>query len=253
MGQVPATRITLVGDGRMARHFSHYLDLSGYSSLYRTWSRRLEAAQGLSLAQAVQGSDTVLLLIRDSEIEPFIQAHPELEGKTLVHFSGALITPFATGFHPLMTFSQDLYPLETYQAVWFVCEEGGAKFGDVLSFLSNRNITVPGELKPLYHALCVLGGNFTALLWQKVFKDFEERLGIPSEAALPYLRQVTTNLTENPGGALTGPLQRRDIPTLRKNRQALIGDPFQAVYEAFLGAVAPDMLQTLQAGREEKR
>ena len=90
----------------------------------------------------------------------------------------------------------------------------------------------------LYHALCVLAGNGSTLLWQKLFHDFESRLGIPPQVAFPYLQQVAGNLQHGPGHALTGPLDRGDTATVQANLAALDGDPFHAVYTALVRAHA---------------
>lgn len=64
MRQVPAldaVPIDIVGDGRVARHFLHYLNLLGFS--VRAWSRRAPAA---GPTEALASCRTVLLLIRDA-------------------------------------------------------------------------------------------------------------------------------------------------------------------------------------------
>jgi hypothetical protein len=44
-----------------------------------------------------------------------------LKAPRLIHFSGALVTPLATGMHPLMTFTKGFYELADYQKMAFVC------------------------------------------------------------------------------------------------------------------------------------
>jgi predicted short-subunit dehydrogenase-like oxidoreductase (DUF2520 family) len=81
-----------------------------------------------------------------------------------------------------------------------------------------------------------MSGNFTVLLWQKMFGDLEKRLGVPGAAAMPYLERVAANLRANPQGALTGPLARGDHQTIRKNIEALEGDRYQKIYQSFVDA-----------------
>jgi predicted short-subunit dehydrogenase-like oxidoreductase (DUF2520 family) len=80
----------------------------------------------------------------------------------------------------------------------------------------------------------VLGGNFSTLLWSKVLSDFSERLGLPAETLGPYMSQVCRNVLQSGGAALTGPLQRGDVGTIRRDLEALRGDPFAEVYRAFV-------------------
>src|SRR4051812_35105516 len=98
MGQVPTLRYGIVGDGRLARHLSHYFRKQGLD--LRTWSRR----GGGVAAESLGDRDILLLMISDAAIEPWIRDNPWTEGKRLIHFSGALASELATGFHPLMSF-----------------------------------------------------------------------------------------------------------------------------------------------------
>ncbi|MCM2324709.1 MAG: DUF2520 domain-containing protein [Oligoflexia bacterium] len=231
----------IVGDGRVARHFIAYLEQLRLP--YAQWSRKAAAANGITVEERLADCDVVLLLVSDSAIEPFAQEHPALREKRLVHFSGALVTPLAQGIHPLMAFGPTLYGPEVYETLAFVAEAGPLKFHEVFPSFPNPVFEIPAELKPRYHALCVLAGNFTVVLWRKLFEEFAGRLGLPAEAALPYLRRIARNLEENPAGALTGPLQRGDLATVTKNLQSLEGDAFQEVYLAFVRACAPALAE----------
>jgi len=233
MGQVPQAEFAIIGSGRMARHFCHYLDLLRIS--YRQWSRQTDP-QYTQLAQIIAPCDRVLLLINDTAIEPFITAHNCLHNKTLLHFSGQLVTKLAIGLHPLMTFNQQLYSLATYQKISFIVEQDAPPFSQLLPGLSNPNFRIDPNKKAFYHALCVLSGNFTVLLWQKFFTELEKTFAIPQQHTQEYLNQIFHNIQEDVQTALTGPLPRNDITTLNNNLQALSGDPFQQVYQAFVNA-----------------
>lgn len=233
MRQVPAldTPFGIVGDGRVARHFFHYFSLLGLSTC--TWSRR---APALSPPEALASCRTVLLLIRDAAIVPFIDAWPALQEKRLVHCSGSLVTPAAEGAHPLMTFGPTLYDLAQYRAIPFVLDAGGTAFADLLPGLPNPSFTIPAADRPYYHALCVMAGNFSTMLWLKLFDELQRRFGIPASAAHPYLARVAANLMADPLRALTGPLSRGDAEAMATNLEALEGDPFHSVYSAFVRA-----------------
>lgn len=198
MRQVPAldgTPIGIVGDGRAARHFLRYLNLLGRS--VRVWSRRMP---GAGPVEAFAPCRTVLVLIRDADIVPFIDAWPDLHEKQLVHLSGSLVTHAAQGVHPLMTFGHELYDLATYRSIPFILDSGGAPLHQLLPGLPNPSFT------------------------------------IPAAAAHPYLSQTTANLLKDASRALTGPLARRDLETISMNMKALDGDPFHDVYSAFARA-----------------
>jgi hypothetical protein len=229
MRQVP--EFGIVGNGRVARHFHHYFQLLRIPVL--AWSR---SEAGPSPPEALRSCGTVLLLIRDEAIAPLVGAWPDLRAKRLVHFSGSLVTPVAEAAHPLMTFGPDLYDLDAYRAIPFVLDAGGTPFAELLPGLPNPSYAIPAAQRPYYHALCVMAGNFSTVLWQKLFDELETRFDIPASAAHPYLARVAANLATDAGRALTGPLSRRDARTIAANLDALEGDPFQAVYSAFVRA-----------------
>jgi 2-dehydropantoate 2-reductase len=229
MGQVPAYGI--IGDGRVARHVRHYLTLLGIP--VRAWSRRNSPA---SPDEALDSCRTVLLLIRDDAIVPFVEHWPALRNKQLVHFSGSLVTPLAEAAHPLMTFGPELYDLGVYREIPFVLDAGRTPFAELLPGLPNPSFTIPAAERAYYHALCVMAGNFSTLLWQKLFEELETRFGIPASAAHPFARQVIANIVADARASLTGPLSRRDARTIAANLEALEHDPYQRVYAAFVRA-----------------
>ncbi len=220
--------IGIVGDGLIATHFAHYLDLEGLS--YTIWSRKKEKSTAVS---KLRDSTIILLLISDDSIVSFIKENPQLTSKTLLHFSGSLTTKEAIGFHPLMTFSKELYSLERYRKIPFVCEENDLSFKDVFPTLKNPYYQINTESKPLYHALCVLSGNFTTMLWQKTMNDFENTLNLPKEILNPYLDQVCLNIKSDVENALTGPIKRRDKATIKKNIGALQSRLWKKIYRLF--------------------
>ena len=234
MRQVPARDASpfgIVGSGRVARHFRHYFDLLDLS--VRTWSRREPSPDP---PEALNPCATVLILIRDAEIAAFIEAWPALQEKRLVHCSGSLVTPLAEAAHPLMTFGPELYDLADYRAIPFVLDAGGTPLAELLPGVPNPSFMIPAVDRPYYHALCVMAGNFSTMLWVKLFDELQRRFGIPTSAGHPYLTRVMANVMADGDRALTGPLTRGDRGAIATNLKALEGDPFHAVYTAFMRA-----------------
>ncbi|MCM2282285.1 MAG: DUF2520 domain-containing protein [Bdellovibrionaceae bacterium] len=239
----------LIGDGRVSTHFGRYFRLLGLR--FQSWSRKEDLS---TLAKRAEASSHILCLISDPAIEPFLSSNGLLfSNQILVHASGSLVTPLAHGAHPLMTFvdtqpyDMETYTLETYTSIPFVLEKGGPGFENLLPGLPNPHFEIDPRLKPLYHALCVMSGNFTVLLWQKVFSEFENTLGLPREALFPYLQRVTQNLRVDAEQALTGPLARGDHKAIAGHLRALGADPFAEVYRAFVKTVEsrPDLSESL--------
>ena len=213
----------IVGDGRVATHFAHYFRLAGI--LFRQWSRR-------SPAESLAACPVILLLVSDPAIEQLASRYPD---QTRVHFSGSFTSPEVHGMHPLMSFGRELYSQPEYERIPFVAEDP-ALFQRVFPRLANPCHGIRIEDKARYHALCAMAGNFTGFVWARLFQEFPARLGIPAEAAIPYLEQVCRNIAAaptQPESFLTGPIVRNDAEAVAKHLAALAGDPYRAVYEAF--------------------
>ena len=250
MGQVPERAdFLLIGDGRLARHLSHYFHKRNFHKRKLTverWSRRRgvidsgTGAPACGLDELLRRADRVLLAIRDDALEDFAARHrDEAAPETLwIHFSGSAVIDGVWSAHPLSTFARSLYDDETYASIPFVIEAEGPPFAELLPGLDNPSAAIPRQQKALYHALCVCAGNFTQILWQQLFSVFEGRLGLPPDLARPYLRQTAHNLDQAAGrDVLTGPLARRDHQTIEQNLTALRGaglTELARIYESFL-------------------
>jgi predicted short-subunit dehydrogenase-like oxidoreductase (DUF2520 family) len=216
----------LVGRGRAATHLRHYLELE--RQRVQQWHRGLAEASSVTLESAT----VILLAISDDALEGFVAAHPGLGHRPLVHFSGSLTLGGMIGLHPLMTFGPEPYDLETYRAIPFIEEQGATSFRDIFPALDNPVFALDSDLKPLYHALCVLAGNFTTVLWAKAFEEFESTLGLPREVLRPFLERTVANTLDAGSAALTGSLARGDRGTVARDLAALDGDPYAEIYRA---------------------
>lgn len=237
------TQYLIIGSGRAARHFSHYFEGLGLN--FTIWNRHEPWPR---LQECLEKATHVLVLLPDSAIAGFYQENLKNFGnvKTFVHFSGAHEFEGMVSAHPLMTFSETLYDLETYKQIPFVTTEADS-LKEILPGLPNLAFRIPAEKKPYYHALCVLSGNFTTLLWQKMSSGLQS-LGLPADIQIPYMNQIFQNLETDRSGALTGPLARKDLKTIQANDQALKGDPAQKIYRAFVEVYFPEALKSLEGG-----
>ena len=222
---VPAAErpLGIIGDGRVATHFCHYFRLVGVP--FRQWSRR-------SPQESLADCPVILLLVSDPAIDEVASHYPD---RTCVHFSGSFCSPHIHGMHPLMSFGRELYSRAEYELIAFVAEDP-AIFRRLFPRLANPCYGIRPEDKARYHALCAMAGNFTGFVWAKLFEEFPARLGIPAEAAIPYLERVCRNIAAAPtqaGTFLTGPIVRKDSRTVAKHIAALDGDPYRQVYETF--------------------
>jgi predicted short-subunit dehydrogenase-like oxidoreductase (DUF2520 family) len=229
----------IVGGGRLARHFSKYFRLLEIP--HTRWTRDRGSffnTFGLPdaeqrLRKTVDKSERVLLLVSDNAIGTLLKQYPFLHEKQLIHCSGAQSFPGVAGVHPLMTFAESLYDLQTYQSVPFLLETG-LSFDELFPGFPNPHFAIDVEDKARYHAMCVMAGNFSQILWKGVSDRFGQQFDLPAEALHPYLKQLAANFIQAPGTALTGPLARNDMQTIERNLNALAGDPMQGLYHAFI-------------------
>lgn len=230
MRQVPGSKYLIIGNGRLATHLTHYfLQLKIPVS---TWNRSQPANELKSL---LLNSKKILLAIKDDAIASFIDEY-QLAAERTIHFSGTLSIPGAIRMHPLMTFANVLYPLEDYKKIPFTGEVGSPSLQTLIPELNNPYYVIPKDNHDLYHALCVVAGPGSQVLWQQVFNLFEDRLQLPREAVTPYLERVFKNLLADSQNAVTGPWVRDDVSTIEKNQNALKNNPLANVYTSLLNA-----------------
>jgi predicted short-subunit dehydrogenase-like oxidoreductase (DUF2520 family) len=229
----------IIGGGRLARHFSEYFRLLEipHSRWARNRSPSLNTLEipdaGQRLRGTVNRAERVLILVSDDAIAPLLKQYPFLHEKQLIHCSGAVSLPGLAGAHPLMTFADHLYELEDYRTIPFILE-AGYRFSDLLPGLPNPHYTINAEDKARYHAMCVMAGNFTQILWKGISDRFERQFGWSEAVSHAYLERVAGNFIRNPVAALTGPLVRNDQQTIERNIRSLDGDPLQDLYHAFI-------------------
>jgi predicted short-subunit dehydrogenase-like oxidoreductase (DUF2520 family) len=206
-------------------------------------------------------ADRTLLLITDSAINLFLEQNSFLRTKKTIHFSGATQVPGIENVHPLMSFSQNLFSKEFYPSIPFSVfldnefdNENDTpsswktekKLEDILPGLRNPFFYIRQKDKALYHAFCVMIGNFSTLLWQIGISKSTEYLNIPStnhslnkNYFKPYLEKILENFYSQTGSALTGPLARGDISTIKSNIEALPEQNLKDLYMQFVKLYLP--------------
>jgi predicted short-subunit dehydrogenase-like oxidoreductase (DUF2520 family) len=134
-------------------------------------------------------------------------------------------------FHPLQTVAD---PASAPRRLAGACAgvEGDARAieaGERLArLLEMRPVRIAAAAKPLYHAAAVIAGNYPAAL-ASVAERLARAAGIAPELAgrmyLPLIAGAAENLLAvGPGQALTGPVRRGDLETLRRHLAALPPD-----------------------------
>lgn len=221
-----STQYIVVGNGRLARQLLYYF--SYLKTPVHHWYRSQNIAK-----PNFKFYQRVLLAINDSSIEPFILEH-QLGRENCIHFSGSLQTRYAHQLHPLMTFNNQPLSREQWQAVPFVNAKNDAHLTDLIPEFNNPFFQIDESALPLYHAMCVLAGSGTALLWQKMFQVFSDSLQLPKEILIPFMNQLVKNIQQNSNDSLTGPWVREDTITIAKNIHAMSDHDLKVLYISLL-------------------
>ena len=207
--------------------------------------------------------DVLVLAVPDDAIEPVAGAvAPRAACRFSFHLSGALssiaLSPLARtcavgSLHPLRAFTGA--PGETWRGSFVAVEgdEGAAEAGSLLCRrIEARPRRLAGGDKPLYHCAATLAAGGVASLLSLAARIWEEAGLEPEEGRIELAR-----LAEGAAhavarlpfpDALTGPVARRDVETVRLHREALSGRPDLA---RLYGELALETLRrTAGRGRE---
>lgn len=197
-------------------------------------ARRLDTTT-LSWEADLVAADLLVVAVRDDSIEEVAQ---RLSGRAsaiegAVHLSGlkpssalsALDGPPIGSFHPLQTLPTPEAGATRLTGAWIGVTSDDDLLSDRLFAFAASLGAKPFELddasKPLYHAAAAAAANFTLAalaMSQRLF----EAAGVDFEAAAPLIRGVIDNaLAMGPEQALTGPVARGDVGTVRAQLAAV--------------------------------
>lgn len=241
-------KIGIIGAGTVGSALAIRLAESG-STIAAVSSRTLAHAENLansisgcravSSAQKVADScDIIFITTPDSvipEIAKIIQWHT---GQSVIHCSGAdsaaVLEPArlmgaAVGvFHPLQTFAAVPQAIANLPGSTFAIEAEEPLLTTLKAMaeaLKCRWVVLKAEDKAVYHAAAVIASNYLVTL-VKLADDLWQTFGIPREQAtqalLPLLKGTLANI-ESVGipQALTGPIARGDVATVKKHISVL--------------------------------
>jgi predicted short-subunit dehydrogenase-like oxidoreductase (DUF2520 family) len=196
--------------------------------------------------QALTDCDLVVLSVRDDQIRNVADdlARRKLlgPGSRVAHCSGALSSRIleslaqrgvaTASMHPLQTFPSSMQGARSLPGTYFFCEGSRKALGLIRRLVQDiagvyREIETEG--KCLYHAAAVMACNYlTALL--DVAGELASRAGIDRGEALQALGPLVRTTVENtislgPAQALTGPIARGDLQTVRNHLDAMASGP----------------------------
>jgi predicted short-subunit dehydrogenase-like oxidoreductase (DUF2520 family) len=253
-------QVAVIGAGRMGRGLAEALRETGVEVALLGRMRRPEDTLGAAVVLIATPDDAIggvaAELARDRAVD---------ELQVVLHLSGLLdrlalhalaFTGAGLGsFHPLQSIADPATARARLRGAFAGLEgddralEAGERLAAALGM---RAVRLGPGAKPAYHAGAVIASNYTVVL-AAVAEGLARQAGVaPAQAAalyLPLMQGTVANLALGPASALTGPVRRGDVATVRRHLAAL-GPDDRALYRA-LGLVALRLAR--QAGLSEDR
>lgn len=216
----------------------------GVSAVSRASLRRaanlLPDVPVLAPDDVVRRSDLVLLAVPDDVLPGLVSGLATTgafrAGQIVVHTSGSrgvdVLAPATAvgvlplGLHPAMTFTghaEDVARLAAACVGVTVADETGWSVGEALVLeMGAEPVRVPPQARPLYHAALAHGANHLATLVRDAVDALERAGVVPAERLLgPLLEAALDNTLRHGDRALTGPVTRGDLDTVRLHLRVL--------------------------------
>ena len=256
--------IGIAGAGRMGRALGRLLAKSGEPVIAVASRNPAHASEGAafvgsrvratSLHELPRLANRVLITVSDDAVTSVAAtlADGGLKNGVALHTCGALgpesLRPLAKQgvlcgvIHPLQTVATPEQGLAALRGITFGIDGNGAALvwaREIVKLLEGDVLRVTSEHRAVYHAAAVIAGNSVFGVVDAAVRLMEET-GAGRDAALralaPLVRASARNAVSiGPAKALTGPIARGDVETVRSHLKALekspqpIADLYQAM------------------------
>ncbi|NND01171.1 MAG: DUF2520 domain-containing protein [Acidimicrobiia bacterium] len=240
--------LTVIGPGRAGMSIAIAAQRSGHS-IVAVVGRTLGAAESAAARVDAQpfgfeaefpSGELMLISSRDdviADLATSIAARiPPAAGSGAVHLSGLVprsaLAPlreagYRTGtFHPLQTLPNPDSGAAQLAGAWvgITADDLAPTLNEFAESLGLTPFSIADDKKSLYHAAAAAAANFPLGSLAMSYDLFADA-GVPFEAARPLVAAIVTNAFElGPRAALTGPVARGDVETVRKQLDAVAAD-----------------------------
>ncbi len=244
-------RIGFIGAGKVGFTLGKYMtvhgaDVSGYYS--RSSGSAKEAAEFTctkhytELKNIVEESDALFITCPDGAIKnvwELIRQYP-LEGKCICHCSGSLSSAvfseislskaYGYSIHPMFAVSDKRRSYMEISKAFFTIE-GNEKYlnywCDLFKGFGNSVRTITADCKVAYHCAAVFASNLVCGLFEEAV-SLLKRCGFSDDEAGKAVAPIFLNNAESLAKygaqkALTGPVERADIETVKRHLDVLTG------------------------------
>ena len=249
--------IGFIGAGRVGFTLGRYfvengLNVSGYYS--RTYEHAVSASQFTdsksykTIDELIAASSIIFITVNDSQIQTVWELckKSDLTNKILCHCSGAMTASVFSGIeqtkaygysvHLLFSFNDKYNSYKEISKAFFTVEGDENHIDyvtDIIKKTGNEYVVIDGTNKDKYHGAAVFVSNLVIGLFHSGKKLLMD-CGFCDEQAQKALIQLFINNAANlscvgESSALTGPVDRNDLDTVKKNINCL-DDDYKDIY-----------------------
>jgi predicted short-subunit dehydrogenase-like oxidoreductase (DUF2520 family) len=264
-------RVFVVGAGRAGRALTHAMRVAGVDVVgLHGRTPAIDITTG-AWPESLQGASAVLVTVRDAELDGVLRDLSTAAlgpGAVVLHASGSAEPPSldllrAQGhpsgtFHPLVPLTDPTRATEQLKRAWIGIdgdEEARAVSRELAAAIGARVLEIPPGEKARYHAAAVIASTFPVVLLAMATRLLTIS-GIQESSARGALSTLLTAAAENlavmePARALTGPVARADVETVRAHLRALEGVP--EILELYRGLSREAIGLAAEAGADPAR
>ncbi len=254
----------IVGAGKVGTAVGIALKEAGLrvQALYDIDHRALREAADLfgveasrSPADAAKSADAIIITTPDDMVEKVCEevalSKFDIAGKIFIHMSGALtleaLLPAARKgaktlcIHPIQTFADKKTAARMLKGSVFgitASDESSTNWArNFVEKIGGKSLQIRNEDRVLYHIAAVIASNFLVMIEHAAVSVFE-KIGVKRddalEALIPLVRQTVDNIQRfGVVRALTGPLARGDVGTIKAHLDSLENEPeLKTLYRA---------------------
>ena len=249
--------IGFIGAGRVGFTLGRYfvengLNVSGYYS--RTYEHAVSASQFTdsksykTIDELIAASSIIFITVNDSQIQTVWELckKSDLTNKILCHCSGAMTASVFSGIEQTKAYGYSVHLLcsvnvkyNSYKEISkaFFTVEGDENHidyvTDIIKKTGNEYVVIDGRNKDKYHGAAVFVSNLVIGLFhsgKKLLMDCGFCDEQAQKALIPLFINNAANLScVGESSALTGPVDRNDLDTVKKNINCL-DDDYKDIY-----------------------
>lgn len=249
-------KIGFIGAGKVGFTLGKYFTERNRTCVSGYYSRNLEHAREAAeftktkyyekIEELIEASDTLFLTVPDGSIREVYSeiSFSDIEDKNVCHCSGALSSTvffgirkrgaYAYSVHPIFAVSDKLTSYQEFSKAYITIEGSKEHLPQMLEFMQsfgNHAEVISAEEKVRYHLAAVFASNLTVglydlasniLLSSGVSKAFAKHALQPL-----FLHNAESICKQGVSEALTGPIERGDIETVKKHLSAMSEEEWQ--------------------------